>query len=293
MPRVLFTGFVKVVQDGDRHFSLVAAPLEEIVYELDKKSCLPMDGLFTSNRRCVLRLQWMDLREGVQSLSKAIATIESLIELGGNKLKLFKSGIQITVCDCDYEANAKVAEVEAKTVEAERGRMKGENQAITVVIGREQLKRSGLGKVIMFLSKSDNANRQLAKDLVENWNRTIFNKSAWYSDLGITQEKVVIPMKKKQSAMQVREDDLDLKSRPPKQSYTSRQDTVSVPKPSPCVYAVNPQSKIARGGSRYEKSRGRDCYKRIEKNMRMLKKSKRKPLQVTKLGVNGRSCFGI
>ncbi|XVF52293.1 hypothetical protein PTKIN_Ptkin05aG0007200 [Pterospermum kingtungense] len=37
---------------------------------------------------------------------------------------------------------------------------------------REQLKRSGLGKVIMFLSKSDEettSNRKLAKDLVDKW----------------------------------------------------------------------------------------------------------------------------
>ncbi|KAL4385869.1 hypothetical protein GQ457_09G027410 [Hibiscus cannabinus] len=168
--------------------------------------------------------------------------------------------------------------------------------------GREQLKR----KVIMFLSKSDeetNANRQLAKDLVQNWSRIIFNKSEWYSDLGITQEKVVMPTKKvKESAMQVREADLDLKSHTPKQSYTSaasgsRQRTVSVPKPSPYVYAVNPPSnynpEITRGGSTYEKPTGRDCYKRIEKNMRMLKNSKRKPLQATKLCVNGRSCFAM
>ncbi|XLR10683.1 hypothetical protein S83_038621, partial [Arachis hypogaea] len=37
---------------------------------------------------------------------------------------------------------------------------------------REQLKKSGLGKVIMFLSKSDeeiNVNRKLAKKLVDKW----------------------------------------------------------------------------------------------------------------------------
>ncbi|XP_039067491.1 protein IWS1 homolog 1-like [Hibiscus syriacus] len=59
---------------------------------------------------------------------------------------------------------------------------------------REQLKKSGPGKVIMFLSKSDEeitANRQLAKDLVENWSRTIFNKTTKYSE----EEKVVIPLK--------------------------------------------------------------------------------------------------
>ncbi|KAI7995401.1 hypothetical protein LOK49_LG11G02034, partial [Camellia lanceoleosa] len=37
---------------------------------------------------------------------------------------------------------------------------------------REQLKKSGLGKVIMFLLKSDEettANRRMAKDLVDKW----------------------------------------------------------------------------------------------------------------------------
>ncbi|XVF82393.1 hypothetical protein PTKIN_Ptkin16aG0043500 [Pterospermum kingtungense] len=51
---------------------------------------------------------------------------------------------------------------------------------------REQLKKSGLGKVVMFLSKSEEentANRNLARHLTENWSRTIFNKSTRMSDL--------------------------------------------------------------------------------------------------------------
>ncbi|KAK8662122.1 hypothetical protein V6N13_091710 [Hibiscus sabdariffa] len=61
------------------------------------------------------------------------------------------------------------------------------------------------------------ANRQLAKDLVENWSRTIFNKNARDSYLKNTQEEVAIPLKKtspvkKQSTMEVREVDLDLES---------------------------------------------------------------------------------
>ncbi|KAK8589846.1 hypothetical protein V6N12_024237 [Hibiscus sabdariffa] len=65
------------------------------------------------------------------------------------------------------------------------------------------------------------------------------------------------------------EDDSDLESRPPKHSYSSAasgstQVTVSVPKPTP---ESNYNPEIARGGTTYEKSRGRDCYKRIEKDM--------------------------
>ena len=51
---------------------------------------------------------------------------------------------------------------------------------------RKQLKRSGLGKVIMFLSKSDEettSNRKLAKDLVDKWSTPIFNKSTRFEDM--------------------------------------------------------------------------------------------------------------
>ncbi|KAK8662158.1 hypothetical protein V6N13_091745 [Hibiscus sabdariffa] len=153
----------------------------------------------------------------------------------------------------------------------------------------EKLKRSKLGKVIMFMSKSEeetNSNRQLTKDLVENCSRTIFNKNARGSDLKNKQEEVVIPLKKP-SAMKVKEVDLALKSHPKQSSSSaasgSRQG-VSVPKPA---HMVNTQSnynlEIPRGCLRYEKPRDCKCYKRIEKNMRKLKNSKRKPLQATKL----------
>ncbi|KAK8999232.1 hypothetical protein V6N11_070408 [Hibiscus sabdariffa] len=118
---------------------------------------------------------------------------------------------------------------------------------------REQLKKSGLGKVIMFLSKSDeetNANRQLAKDLVENWNRIIFNKSTRFSDLRNAEENVAMPMKKasppvkKESAMQVREADLDLEPSPKQPCSNARtRSGVWVPEAAPCVYAVIPRTK--------------------------------------------------
>ncbi|KAK8662151.1 hypothetical protein V6N13_091738 [Hibiscus sabdariffa] len=153
--------------------------------------------------------------------------------------------------------------------------------------GREQLKRSGLGKVIMFLSKSDeetNANRQLAKDLVENWSRIIFNKSEWYSDLGITQEKVVMPTKKvKESAMQVREADLDLEPSPKQPCSTARtRSGVSVPEAAPCVYGVIPRTKskadaeAERARVRYIAQRDNKSYKKIEKGIRRMKNSNKK-----------------
>ncbi|CAL5429430.1 unnamed protein product [Camellia sinensis] len=51
---------------------------------------------------------------------------------------------------------------------------------------REKLKKSGLGKVIMFLLKSDEettTNRRMAKALVDKWSRPIFNKSTRFEDM--------------------------------------------------------------------------------------------------------------
>ncbi|KAK8671458.1 hypothetical protein V6N13_038054 [Hibiscus sabdariffa] len=157
---------------------------------------------------------------------------------------------------------------------------------------REQLKKSGLGKVIMFLSKSDEevtANRQLAKDLIESWSRTIFDKCTRYSDLRSAQENVVMPMKKasppvkKESAMQVWEADLDLELRPKQPCSTARtMSRVSVPEAAPCVYAVIPRTKskpdaeVERARVRYTAQRDCKIYKKIEKGIRRMKNSNKK-----------------
>ncbi|CAD5328398.1 unnamed protein product [Arabidopsis thaliana] len=57
---------------------------------------------------------------------------------------------------------------------------------------REQLIKSGLGKVIMFLSKSDEEttpNRRLANDIINKWGRIIYNKSTRYDNM-FTQEEL-------------------------------------------------------------------------------------------------------
>ncbi|CAH2080192.1 unnamed protein product [Thlaspi arvense] len=56
---------------------------------------------------------------------------------------------------------------------------------------KEQLVKSGLGKVIMFLSKSDEEttfNKRLANDLVNRWGHIIYNKSTRYEEM-FTQEE--------------------------------------------------------------------------------------------------------
>ncbi|KAK8662088.1 hypothetical protein V6N13_091676 [Hibiscus sabdariffa] len=153
---------------------------------------------------------------------------------------------------------------------------------------REQLKKSGLGKVIMFLSKSDEeitANRQLAKDLVENWSRIIFNKSTRHSDLRNAEEKVkkASPPVNKESAMQVREADLDLESSPKQPCSTARtRSGVSVPDAAPRVYAVIPRTKskpdaeVERARVRYTAQRECKIYKKIEKGIRRMKNSNKK-----------------
>ncbi|CAH2078576.1 unnamed protein product [Thlaspi arvense] len=57
---------------------------------------------------------------------------------------------------------------------------------------REQLIKSGLGKVMMFLSKSDEEtllNRRLANDLINKWSHVIYNKSTRYENMYSQEER--------------------------------------------------------------------------------------------------------
>ncbi|KAI3904346.1 hypothetical protein MKW92_041191 [Papaver armeniacum] len=84
---------------------------------------------------------------------------------------------------------------------------------------REQLKKSGLGKVIMFLSRSDEettGNRRLSKDFIDKWSRPILNKSTRFEDMKHTEDDRVPyrrpPGKKrmdKDATLDSRDDDLD------------------------------------------------------------------------------------
>ncbi|CAI9274806.1 unnamed protein product [Lactuca saligna] len=167
---------------------------------------------------------------------------------------------------------------------------------------REQLKKSGLGKVIMFLSKSDEettSNRKLAKDLVDKWSRPIFNKSTRFEDMRNYEDERMPPMRRptmkkpmnKASGMHSRDDDLDLAeySQEPKSGNSSSRLT-SRPEAMPLDFIIRPQSKIDPDEIRARAKQVVQDQRRLKMNKRLqqLKAPKKKQLQATKLSVEGR-----
>ncbi|KAK1320329.1 hypothetical protein QJS10_CPA03g01585 [Acorus calamus] len=99
---------------------------------------------------------------------------------------------------------------------------------------REQLKKSGLGKVVVFLSRSDEettSNRKLAKELVDKWSRPIFNKSTRFEDMR-TYDDERTPFRR--SSLKKGSKSGQLASR----RHASRPETLAMD------FAVRPQSKI-------------------------------------------------
>lgn len=167
---------------------------------------------------------------------------------------------------------------------------------------REQLKKSGLGKVIMFLSKSDEeitANRKIAKDLVDKWSRPIFNKSTRFEDMrNFDDERAPFrrPSGKKPinkaGGMQSRDDDFDLAefSQESKSSQSSSRQHASRPEAMPLDFMVRPQSKIDPDEIRARAKQTVQDQRRLKMNKKLqqLKAPKKKQLQATKLSVEGR-----
>ncbi|OVA17853.1 Transcription factor IIS [Macleaya cordata] len=168
---------------------------------------------------------------------------------------------------------------------------------------REQLKKSGLGKVIMFLSRSDEettANRRLAKDLVDKWSRPIFNKSTRFEDMkSIDDERAPYrrpPVKKpvnKAATLNSRgDDDLDLSefSQERKSGESSSRLHASRPEALPLDFLVRPQSKIDPDEIRARAKQVVHDQRRLKMNKKLqqLKAPKKKMLQAAKLSVEGR-----
>ncbi|XP_075100552.1 protein IWS1 homolog 1-like isoform X2 [Nicotiana tabacum] len=168
---------------------------------------------------------------------------------------------------------------------------------------REQLKKSGLGKVIMFLSKSDEettANRKLAKDLVDKWSRPIFNKSTRFEDMRNFEDERAAQFRRpslkkpmnKASGVESRDDDLDLAgfSQGQKSGPSSSRQLTSRPEAMSMDFLVRPQSKIdpeevrARAKAMVQDQR----RMKMNKKLQQLKAPKKKKLQATKLSVEGR-----
>ncbi|XP_060212594.1 protein IWS1 homolog 1 [Lycium barbarum] len=168
---------------------------------------------------------------------------------------------------------------------------------------KEQLKKSGLGKVIMFLSKSDEettSNRKLAKDLVDKWSRPIFNKSTRFEDMRNYEDERAAQYRRpslkkpmnKASGMDSRDDDLDLAgySQGQKSGQSSGRQLTSRPEAMSMDFVVRPQSKVdpeevrARARAMVQDQR----RMKMNKKLQQLKAPKKKKLQATKLSVEGR-----
>lgn len=167
---------------------------------------------------------------------------------------------------------------------------------------REQLKKSGLGKVIMFLSRSDEettANRKLAKDLVDKWSRPIFNKSTRFEDMrNYDDERIPFRRPTKKSVNQAtglesRDDDLDdlaANSQGRKSAQSSSRLQTTRPEAMPMDFVVRPQSKIDPDEVRARAKQVVQDQRRMKmsKKLQQLKAPKKKQLQATKLSVEGR-----
>ncbi|KAF8662906.1 hypothetical protein HU200_055488 [Digitaria exilis] len=165
---------------------------------------------------------------------------------------------------------------------------------------REQLKKSGLGKVIMFLSKSDEettANRKLAKELVDKWSRPIFNKSTRFEDMRRYDDERAPyrrPQMKKPSSsssgMESRDDDVDADFSQRKSGQSSSRQHASRPEASPLDFVIRPQSKIDPEQIRARAKQAVQDQRRLKMNKKLqqLKAPKKKNLQASKLSVEGR-----
>ncbi|KAL8112744.1 hypothetical protein AgCh_020159 [Apium graveolens] len=157
---------------------------------------------------------------------------------------------------------------------------------------KEQLKKSGLGKVIMFLSRSEEettSNRRIAKELVDNWSRSIFNKSTRFADMrNFDADRILLQggsgkrSMHKTAGVHSRDDDFDVamfsqESRCGKQS--SRQQT-SRPEAMPLDFVVRPPSKVDPDLIRARaKHVVQDQYRlKMNKKLEQLKGPKRKQL---------------
>ena len=165
---------------------------------------------------------------------------------------------------------------------------------------REQLKKSGLGKVIMFLSKSDEettSNRKLAKELVDKWSRPIFQKSTRFEDMrAYDGERAPYrrPQMKKPSSsssgMESRDDDLDADFSQRKSGQSGSRQHASRPEASPLDFVIRPQSKIDPEQIRARAKQQVQDQRRLKMNKKLqqLKAPKKKNLQASKLSVEGR-----
>ncbi|KAL9177435.1 hypothetical protein ABFS82_01G057900 [Erythranthe guttata] len=155
---------------------------------------------------------------------------------------------------------------------------------------REQLKRSGIGKVVIFFSKSDEetrANRKVAKELVHKWGRIIFDKSTRLEEMKKFEKKPAKKVIRKSKSAMTYENE---SSQSQDSGVSSSRPHASRPDPAALDYAVRPQSKIdpVEVRARVKNSGHNEHRAKLNKKLQEMRAPKRKQLQATKLSVDGR-----
>ncbi|CAM6095814.1 unnamed protein product [Calypogeia fissa] len=169
---------------------------------------------------------------------------------------------------------------------------------------REQLKKSGLGKVVMFLSRLSEetpVNKKLARDLVDKWSRPIFQKSTRYEDLKQYDDERPpprrMPVKKPVPKPRMEEsrggDELELELDPERElkpGDPGYRYHASRPQALPLDFVIRPASKVDGDSVRANAKQQRMEEKRskMNKKLQQLRTPKKKNLQAARLSVEGR-----
>ncbi|KAG2326835.1 hypothetical protein Bca52824_009563 [Brassica carinata] len=156
---------------------------------------------------------------------------------------------------------------------------------LSIILGRgegcrrEQLIKSGLAKVVMFLSKSDEEtrpNRRLANDLVNRWGHMIYDRSTRYEEMlsqeeREEQEEVLSRREKKKAPQAMVGDfdiDVDFSAKPRPKGPGAR--VVTVPTATSMDFVLRPRPKVderlkARAKMHVDGKRYQNLMKKVKK----------------------------
>eukprot|EP00850_Spirogloea_muscicola_P007845 SM000040S14857 [mRNA] locus=s40:810408:813500:- [translate_table: standard] len=165
---------------------------------------------------------------------------------------------------------------------------------------REQLKKSGLGKVVMFLSRVPDeipANRRIANDLVQKWSRPIFQKSTRWEDLRKDDiDRPSMPKRKPQQQVDLDVahrggDDLDLDANTgePKPGQPGYYIHARVPEKIALDFVVRPESRLKDEQRQAAQDRQKDAlHAKLKKKMQQIKSGRKKSMRAEKISLEGR-----